>query len=236
MGKVAELVRQSVWIIIPAKNEVDTIGLVVEEIKASCECPIVVVNDGSADETAEAARQAGAIVLEPVLPLGAWGATQAGIRYAHAWGGDIVITMDADGQHESEAVPDLLRLLQDRTADVVIGACPQRASMLRRMAWAIFRRMSGFKFEDLTSGFRAYNRAAMEVLISEEATLLDYQDIGVLILLRKAGLRIAEVPVPMYPRMAGKSRIFSSWFAVGWYMVKTAVLCLARWRVENPRM
>lgn len=230
---VARFMQKNVLIVIPAKNEVDTIGRVVEEIRASCSCPVVVVDDGSSDGTAEAARSAGAVVLKPVLPLGAWGATQAGIRFALALGSDVVITMDADGQHESEAVPDLLNLLGEHAADVVIGACPQRASLLRKMAWGIFRRMSGFAFEDLTSGFRAYNRAAIEVLASEEATLLDYQDIGVLILLRKAGLRIAEVPVPMYPRMAGRSRIFSSWLAVGWYMAKTAILCLARWRIEK---
>jgi hypothetical protein len=61
--------------------------------------------------------------------------------------------------------------------------------------------------------------------------LLDYQDIGVLLLLRHANLRIAEVPVAMNPRRSGASRIFSSWPTVARYMIETSLLCLARW---NP--
>lgn len=227
--------HRDVQIIIPAKNEADTIEQVVREVKSRFGCKVVVIDDGSTDGTGEIARSAGAVILSPLLPLGAWSATQTGIRYALQQGCQIVITMDGDGQHESEAVPDLLALLQTGAIDVAIGACPQRASPARKIAWALFRRMSGFSLEDLTSGFRAYNRAAMEVLASEEATLLDYQDVGVLILLRKAGMRIGEVPVPMYPRMAGKSRIFGSWWAVSWYMLQTAVLCLARWNIEKHK-
>lgn len=225
--------QRDILIIIPAKNEAVAIEQVIREVKSRIGCKVVVIDDGSTDGTGEIARAAGAVVLSPLLPLGAWGGIQAGIRYALENSYQTVITMDGDGQHESEAVPDLLAPLQSGAADVVIGACPQRGSPARKIAWALFRRLSGFSLEDLTSGFRAYNRAAMEVLASEEATLLDYQDIGVLILLRKAGLRISEVPVPMYPRAAGKSRIFGSWWAVGWYMLQTGVLCLARWKVQK---
>lgn len=222
-----------ILIVIPAKNEAISIEQVIREVKTQIGCKVVVIDDGSSDGTGEIALAAGAIVLSPLLPLGAWGAIQTGIRYALLHGFQIVITMDGDGQHESEAVQDLLDPIQRGDADAVIGACPRRGSPSRRVAWALFRRLSGFSLEDLTSGFRAYNRAAMKVLASEEATLLDYQDIGVLILLRKAGLHIGEVPVPMYPRAAGKSRIFGSWWAIGWYMLQTGVLCLARWNVQK---
>lgn len=225
--------QHDILIVIPAKNESDAIGQVIQEVKSQIGCKVVVIDDGSTDGTGELARNAGAMVLSPLLPLGAWGAIQAGIRYGLENGYQTVITMDGDGQHESEAVPDLLALLQSGATDVVIGACPQRGSPARKFAWAMFRRLSGFSLEDLTSGFRAYNHAAMEVLASKEATLLDYQDLGVLILLRKAGMRISEVPVPMYPRAAGKSRIFGSWWAVVWYMLQTGVLCLARWNVQK---
>lgn len=225
--------QRDILIVIPAKNESDAIGQVIQEVKSQVGCKVVVIDDGSTDGTGEIARNAGAMVLSPLLPLGAWGAIQAGIRYGLENGYQTVITMDGDGQHESEAVPDLLAPLLNESTDVVIGACPQRGSPARKLAWAMFRWLSGFSLEDLTSGFRAYNHAAMEVLASEEATLLDYQDLGVLILLRKADLRISEVPVPMYPRAAGQSRIFGSWWAVGWYMLQTGVLCLSRWNVPK---
>lgn len=218
-------------IVIPARNEAATISEVVSEIQAQVNAPVMVIDDASTDATVALATQAGALVLTLALPLGAWGATQAGIRYAHAHGYKCVITMDADGQHLSEYIRDLMAPLGDGQADVVIGACPQRASKARLIAWMFFRRLAGFDLADLTSGFRAYNQKAIEVLTSSEATLLDYQDVGVLILLRKSGVRIVEVPVQMRPRQSGASRIFSSWWTVGWYLMQTAILCLARWNL-----
>jgi hypothetical protein len=111
----------------------------------------------------------------------------------------------------------------------VIGAFPERGSPLRQLAWTWFRRLTGFELHDLTSGFRLYNQAAMQVAASPEATLLDYQDVGALLLIRKAGLHITEVPVSMNLRQVGASRIFNSWFSVLKYMAITTLLCLARW-------
>src|SRR5438105_10615759 len=116
--------------------------------------------------------------------------------------------MDADGQHEPLYLPALRQAAE--SADVVIAACPSRGSQLRHLAWSYFRMLTGFAFDDLTSGFRYYNTRACRLLAGEEATLLDYQDIGVLLLLRHAKLRIAEVPVAMNPRKYGPSRVFSS--------------------------
>ena len=93
--------------------------------------------------------------------------------------------------------------------------------------------LTGLPLTDLTSGFRCYRGPALTVLASSEATLLDYQDVGTLLLLRSAQLRIVEVPVKMNPRVVGISRIFNSWFSVGRYMAVTTLLCLSRWRVPN---
>lgn len=220
-------------IVIPARNEAATIASVIRAVQAQGFDQIVVVSDQSSDDTAALARQAGATVLEPVLPLGAWGAMQTGIRYALRHGYDQVITLDADGQHE----PGYIGAMRSaaHTSDVVIGAYPERGSTARRIAWRYFRWITGFRIEDLTSGFRCYNRAACEVLASEEATLLDYQDLGVLLLLRAAGLRIVEVPVEMYPRVGGPSRIFSSWGRVARYMLESTLLCLAQWHPRRHR-
>ena len=220
-------------IVIPARDEASTIGAVVQGLRAAGWHEVLVINDHSRDATAEIARGAGARVLEPTLPLGAWGGMQAGIRYALRQGYRYAITMDADGQHEVAEIPALLAAATQ--ADLVVGAYPERASRLRQWAWHWFRHLAGFELRDLTSGFRLYNRAAMQVLASREASLLDYQDLGALLLIRRCGLHIAEVPVSMNLRSAGKSRIFHSWLSVAKYMAATTLLCLARWEPPGER-
>lgn len=218
---------QRTLVVMPARNEAATVAQIVEELVRSGRYDVLVVDDHSTDGTGALAAQAGARVLRPVLPLGAWGGMQAGIRYALAQGYAAVITMDADGQHGVQQLPSLTA--RSAGADMVIGAFPERASRARRIAWHWFRWISRLGLTDLTSGFRHYNRRAMAVLASPEATLLDYQDVGTLLLLRRRGLHIVEVPVSMQSRVSGKSRIFSSWFKVGRYMAVTTVLCLSRW-------
>jgi len=219
--------------LIPAYNEEATVGIIVGQIRQTWGCPVVVIDDCSPDATARIARMAGAIVLPLALQLGAWGAIQTGLRYALRQGYRTAITLDADGQHKPDHIGELLDPLVANRADVAIGAFPERASRARRIAWLYFRWLTGLKLEDITSGFRAYNHAAMVVLATQEASLLDYQDVGVLLILRRKGLRITEVPVPMQPRAQGASRVFRSWWAVGQYMLQTSVLCLAR--VGNSR-
>lgn len=212
-------------IVIPAKDEAVTIAQVVADVIALGYVDVLVVDDGSSDDTGLAARQAGARTIRAPLPQGAWGAMQTGIRYAVRHNFSSVITMDADGQHQPG---ELGRILQAaRYADVVIGACPSRGSRARKFAWSFFRRLTGFSLEDLTSGFRLYNARACTLLAGEGATLIDYQDMGVLLLLRKANLTFAEVEVQMNPRIDGVSRIFHSWRAVAKYMVETTILCIA---------
>lgn len=223
--------RAQTLVVMPARDEAATIGPIVRAL-IEIGLDVLVVDDQSSDGTEPIARQAGAQVMRPMLPLGAWGAMQAGIRYALACGYTAVVTMDADGQHGVEQLPALMEARD--SADMIIGAFPDRASSARRIAWQWFRWISRLELTDLTSGFRHYNRRAMAVLASPEATLLDYQDLGTLLLLQRCGLRIREVPVSMQSRMAGKSRIFSSWFKVGRYMAVTTLLCLSRWGHATP--
>jgi len=214
-------------VIIPALNEASCIGAVIERARAHPNVDIVVIDDGSTDETGAVAILSGATVLRAPLWQGAWGAIQTGIRYAVRHGYAGVVTMDADGQHEPAYLAQILEAA--RGADVVIAACPARGSTMRHVAWRYFRFLTGFTLEDLTSGFRYYNARACRLLAAKEATLLDYQDIGVLLLLQHAKLRIAEIPVAMNPRKYGISRVFYSWWTVVRYMAETSLLCLARW-------
>jgi glycosyltransferase involved in cell wall biosynthesis len=226
-GDVSEGRTGRLLVVIPALNEADCIGSVIDQARAHADVDVLVVDDGSIDDTAAIAILNGASVIRAPLWQGAWGAIQTGIRYAVRNGYAGVVTMDADGQHEPIYLPSLMEAAKD--ADVVIAACASRGSRLRHVAWWYFRFLTGLSFDDLTSGFRYYNAVACRLLAREEATLLDYQDIGVLLLLRRANLRIAEISVAMNPRKSGASRVFSSWWTVGRYMAETTLLCLARW-------
>ena len=226
-----------VLIVIPAKNEANTITTVLEDIRQHFSGDILVIDDASSDATAALAAEAGAVVLNLRISLGAWGAMQTGLRYAQQQGYQAVITMDADGQHDAAAIPELIAPLQQGICDVVVGAYPQRGSQARQFAWRLFRWITGLQLDDLTSGLRAYNVKAIHLLASGIATLLDYQDVGVLMLLQRAGLRTREVAITMYPRQDGHSRIFSSWWVVGRYMLQTTILSIAlSQRIELKRL
>ncbi|MFH1081410.1 MAG: glycosyltransferase family 2 protein [Pseudomonadota bacterium] len=226
----------SLAVLIPAWNEEATVADVVNKIRVVGLYDVIVINDASTDQTADRAAAAGAKVLNLPINLGAWGATQTGIRFALKKGYHQVITMDADGQHMSSAIPSLLAPITAGNADMVIGSCTERGSHARKMAWRFFRGMTGLEIEDLTSGFRAYDLPAMKVLASEKATLLEYQDIGVLLLLMHSGLRIQEVQVPMQLRLSGSSKIFSSWFKVAEYLLLNLILCTSYFLKMRSRL
>jgi glycosyltransferase involved in cell wall biosynthesis len=220
--------RHRLLAVIPALNEAASVGAVVDQVRSILAVPVLVVSDSSTDRTAEAARESGAQVIELTERIGAWGATQTGIRHAVRRGYSAVVTLDADGQHDPSCLASLVEAYERTGADIVIGTFPQRLSSAKRLAWAWFRALTGLGVEDLTSGLRLYGPRALPILASAEATLLDYQDVGVLLLLRKYGLTVHEVPVTMHPRRDGHSRVFASWLTVARYMAQTTLLCVAR--------
>jgi glycosyltransferase involved in cell wall biosynthesis len=217
-------------VVIPAWNESESIEGVVGSIKAESHHDVLVVDDGSADGTGDLAKAAGAEVVRLPMNMGAWTATQTGFRYAMAHGYNIVVTMDADGQHFAESIPVLIHRLRDAGADIVIGANPERASKNRRLSWSFFRMLTSLNLVDFTSGLKAYNTRAMRLLLSPRAHLFDYQDLGALLLMRRAGLMICEAPVPMQKRRHGHSRIFSNWWQVARYMMLSTALCVSKYR------
>ena len=215
-------------VVIPAHNEAQKIGFVIDEVHRLSDFPVVVVDDASTDNTIQKAREAHAVVIPLVVQLGAWGAIQAGLRYALKNDYEYVITMDADGQHQAESLPALLQPIIDKEADVTIGACTRRGSMPRKIAWTLMKRVSGLRLEDLTSGFRVYDRRAIRRLAAWQATLLEYQDVGVLAMLQASGIRIKDVEVTMLPRQYGISRVFYSWASVVYYMAYTLLLSFTK--------
>ncbi|MAB86847.1 MAG: glycosyl transferase [Rhodobacteraceae bacterium] len=211
-------------ILIPALNEELGIGQHIADIRAAVDLPIWLIDDCSTDHTAQRAAAAGARVISLSARLGAWGATQAGIREAASRRLDYAVTMDADGQHNPKNIAALIQPVIAGECDVVIGSAPERGSNLRRLAWRMMRITSGLTCQDLTSGFRVLNNRALALLSKPRASHLDYQDVGVLLMLEQAGMRMQEVPVVMPPRANGKSRIFNSWLAVASYMAHTLIL------------
>ena len=213
---------------IPVWNEAGTIGKVINSAKNSLVCDIVIVDDASTDSSLNQAAGKDITILPLCFNMGAWGAMQTGIRYALSKDYDAVVTMDGDGQHHCGEITRLTSALEKGDYDVVVGACTERGSPLRQFAWKFFRNLTGVGIEDITSGFRIYNRKAMQILAKRKATLLDYQDVGVLLLLQDAGLSVAETKVRMTSRQVGKSHIFHSWVAVAYYMLLSTVLSVSK--------
>ncbi|WP_084590998.1 glycosyltransferase family 2 protein [Desulfonatronovibrio magnus] len=227
--EIAKHIINNSLAIIPAYNEEDSVGKVVQGVR-SYGLDVAVVNDQSADLTEAEAKSAGAVVLNLPVRLGAWGAIQTGLRYAIRRGYKYALTIDADGQHLPQSIPYLLaeNIIDDY--DVIIGSCPERVSRLRKIAWTWFRNISRAEFDDLTSGLRVYNRWSMRLMLDKRAYLFDYQDMGALLMMKKHGLKITEVPVEMSVRLKGHSRVFNNWLKVCKYMLVTSSLSASKFR------
>ncbi len=215
-------------IVIPARDEAADVGNVVGRA-AACGFPVLVVDDHSNDDTALIAARSGAEVLRLPFHAGSWAAIQTGMRHALAHEFRYVVTVDADGQHNPEDVAGLIAWMdKPNPPSVIIASCPDRANQRRQLAWRILRWLSGLNISDLTSGFRIYNQAALRLLASPRCTLLEYQDLGVLLHLRHHHLAIMECEVRMKPRLHGRSRIFSSWPMVFYYLAYSCLIGTSR--------
>lgn len=219
---MSQLKDNRICVVMPAMNEGLTIASVVASV-LELGYQVVVIDDASVDDTATEAKRAGALVLSHIKTLGAWKATQTGLRYAKKHSFDVVITMDSDGQHQARDIPLLLEQFECG-AQVVIGNCTSRGSTGRHIAWRFFKRLNRLNVKDVTSGFRLYSKEAISGLVSVEATMLEYQCIGVLIMMRNMQMRVVETSVTMNERTAGISRIFNSWFIVCYYLLSSFLL------------
>jgi hypothetical protein len=190
---------------------------------------VLVINDGSVDNTAQEAESAGALVVEHPFNLGIGGAVQTGLKFARDQGYDYVIRLDGDGQHNAEEIQLFLKVLRSGRADLVVGSRFLDADVdwhipfARRIGinffgWAVSL-LIGMRATDTTSGFCGMNRSATEVL----ATYLpqDYPDVEGRVIVHKAGLRQVELPVHMRARIAGVSSI-NSWKSI-YYAFKVSL-------------
>ncbi len=202
-----------VLVIVPAHNEEASLPATLAELRAKApQVEVLVVDDGSRDGTTRIAREAGVAVVRHPVNLGVGGALQTGFRWAYEHGYDIGVQLDADGQHDPAYLGALLAPVLEGSCDVSIGsrfvsATGYRAPWSRRLGMLLFsgvvRLALGRSIADTTSGFRAYNRAVMDVCQHDFPK--DFPDAPLLIALARRGFRLDEVPVVMRERQAGQS-------------------------------
>lgn len=168
------------------------------------------VDDGSTDHTARRARQAQVDVIELSYNLGVGGAMRAGFRYAQRRDYDAVVQVDADGQHDPREIPRLLARLGE--SDMVIGARfadrgDYRVRGPRRWAMSVMARVlsrvTGVRFTDVTSGFRASGRAAIELFAEHYPVEYLGDTVESLVIAVRSGCRVEQVPVRMRARRGG---------------------------------
>jgi glycosyltransferase involved in cell wall biosynthesis len=215
--------------IVPAYNEARSIAGVVAELHATHpELEIVVIDDGSTDETAAVARRAGAEVVQLPFNLGIGGAVQTGIEWARRRGCELAIQVDGDGQHDPAEITKLLEPILAGRADVAVGTRfagdkTYRPSIARRIGIGVFAGLVSLivrqRVTDTTSGFRAMNERAIELFADEYP--YDYPEVEATVLIFRHRLRLVEVPVTMRQRETGRSSI--TVFRSVYYMGKVSL-------------
>lgn len=227
--------------IVPALNEVATIGRVIQEIRAvDSGFEILVVDDGSTDGTQAEAERAGALVARLPYNVGIGGAVQTGYQYARDHGFQVAVQVDGDGQHDAGELARLLEPIAAGRADMVVGSRfldvrEYRASFARRLgihllSWLVTL-ITRQRMTDPTSGFRAVNRRGIVLFASNYPH--DYPEAEAYVVASRHKLRIVEVPVVMRERSAGRSSITAARSL--YYMVKvTLALLISLFRRYPP--
>jgi glycosyltransferase involved in cell wall biosynthesis len=213
--------------VVPAYNESATIAAVVGALREHApRFDTLVVDDGSTDGTDVLALDAGATVVTLPFNVGIGGAVQTGFLYAREHGYEFLAQVDADGQHDSTELERLVETMREQGVDVVCGSRfltddhLYPAPISRRAGIHIFAfllsRFVGMRVSDPTSGFRLYNRRAIELFSHHYPH--DYPEVEAVLILHHHSLRMREVPVRMYARGGGVSSISTGKSA--YYMVK----------------
>ena len=215
---------KKLYVVLPAFNESQVIREVLLDLKkelvkiSSYQCQIVVIDDGSTDETALKAKKAGVVVLRHLLNRGLGGALGTGLAYAKRRGADILITMDSDGQHDPADISRIIQPILQKKTDIVIGSrmLKQKEMPLDRLfiSWMgsivtflLFRVWTS----DSQSGFRAFNRKAIDLIeIKTREMEVSSEIFGEI---KQKNLRFIEKPIQViytgYSRHKGQSNLNS---------------------------
>ena len=215
--------------VVPAFNEAATVATVIDRLHRHVpDFDILVVDDGSNDDTASIARREGAQVLRLPFNLGIGGAVQAGFQFARENGYAYMVQVDGDGQHDPSEIAKLSAIMdEDPWVDVVVGSrflsndLKYPAPISRRTGIHIFAfilsQLVDGRVSDPTSGFRLYNRQAIELFARDYPH--DYPEVEAVLMLHHHRLRMIETPVRMFARGGGTSSLQGSGKSA-YYMIK----------------
>jgi len=223
--------ENKIMVLIPTYNEEKSIGQVIRGVRKSLpQADIVVVDGESSDSTEEIARKLGVIILKVPHSLGIAGGVETGFSFADLRGYDMVVRVDGDGQHNPDQIPRLMQPILDGEADISIGSRymgggDYKASLPRTLSIKLFSLIISAiirqKITDATSGFQVVNCRLIEFL--SRNYFFDYSEVEAIVLLKKAGFRIVEIPVTMEKRAQGQS---SFTFVRAFYYIFTGMLSL----------
>jgi len=219
--------KTSVSIIIPAYNEAHTIGDIIKKIETLYpEFEIIVINDGSTDDTVSVAKETGAIIYNHPYNIGNGAAIKSGIRAAS---GEILVFMDGDGQHHPEDIAKLLNYLPE--FDMVVGtrSVGDQASLSRALGNKMYNWLASyvakFPVKDLTSGFRAVKSKVARNFLHLLPNTYSYPATLTLGVLR-SGMSVKYIPIKIRKRKAGNSNIKIFKDGVRFFMIITRICTL----------
>ena len=225
-------------LILPAFDEAASLpGVLAEVRRVAPRFEVLVIDDGSRDDTAAAARLAGVRVVRHPFNLGYGAALQTGYKWALAHDAELLVQMDADGQHLPSELAGLVAPIERGECDLVVGSRflgsgQYRMGVVRSLGRNLFRalaRSAGLAVTDPTSGFQAMNRRTLEFLAGDWFPT-DYPDVDVLLCAVRAGLRVREHPVRM-AQGARPSTLHSGWKPL-YYSYK---MLLSMWAASGRR-
>ncbi|MBE2197889.1 MAG: glycosyltransferase family 2 protein [Anaerolinea sp.] len=222
---------KKVLIVIPAYNEENTIAAVINELRQVAPAyDRVIVNDGSSDATEKVVNELGEKQLRLIHNLGYGQALQTGLKYGLMRGYDIIVSIDADGQHQPKDVTRLVAALQEKGADMVIGSrfCDGSAyntPIDRRLGQLLFSYLTkvllGQRIYDTSSGFKAIRATACEAIVN--GSFMDFH-IESIVQLKLSNFTIIEMPIKVQERTHGRS--MHSIVSVFQYPLKTILLTI----------
>jgi glycosyltransferase involved in cell wall biosynthesis len=221
-------------VIIPAFNEEKTVKLLIDDLQKYCPTwDYLIVNDCSTDQTKNEANKTSAFVLNLSINLGIGGAVQTGFKWAIELNYDIAVQFDGDGQHKAEFLETIAQPVINGKADLCIGSrfidgygafkstIPRKVGMI--LFSFLYKALTLETIKDTTSGFRCYSKNLMNYYITNYP--VDFPDLPVLLVAKKKGFRIIELPVQMRQREFGVSST-GFWKSI-FYPMRTLVAAIA---------
>jgi glycosyltransferase involved in cell wall biosynthesis len=221
--------------IIPAFNEADHVGKVIAETRAQG-LDVLVIDDGSTDDTAAVAQAAGATVVRNTRNMGLGPTIRRGYQEALKTDADVIVQLDADGQYDPAEIPKLIQPIESGAADMVLGSrlenlqykMPFMKRLGNRAFSFVLRRLAHEDVQDGQTGFRAMRRQVLEKCLPINEFSYTQE---MIIRAAKEGFVIQSVPVHFYKRYDDESRLFGNPFS---FAYKAWWIILRTWRDYHP--